>query len=47
MNDRSKKILAQIKRDYKKLKLVVIDKKEMLRLQSKYKTIIDGWVMIR
>ena len=47
MNDRSKKILSQIKRDYKNLKLIVIDKNEMLRLQNKYKTIINDWVVIR
>ena len=47
MNDRSIKIINQLKKDYKDIKTVIIDKREMLKLQNKYKSVLKDWVQIR
>ena len=47
MNDRSIEILKQLKKDYKDLKTVFIDRKEMIKLQKTYRLIIKDWVAIK
>ena len=47
MNERSETVLAQFAKDYRTLKVIVVNKDDMLSLQQQFKDKLWGWVIIK